>query len=238
MINLDNYENYDKYVQVLKDYEVEHNKLKPLACYLISLFYKSGCKYYCGRTKINRLLTIYKFCSVQFDPDCFGPFFRTDGPYMIINDLNAWVDRDVYFLTGDDIDCKEEYTGDFNEQVSIPSRYQFDENLIIKQSKMLLEIIFRKFGSYSTNDLGPLINEMHPHIPFSMKQYKYKEMCLRNSLDVSEFLNFLTSDESDARFQDNEIFKFIKDFNCDLLKNNGVIDESYLRNAKEKEKIK
>lgn len=229
------YENFERY---LEDHNVEHNKTKKLACYLISLFYKSGFRYNCSRSKINALLIIYKFCSVQFDSDCFSSGFKTSGPYMIISDLANFLGRDIYRLFTENADNKEEYTGTFNARITIPDIYRCDESLISEQSKMLLEIIFRRYGSYSKKDLALLINEIHPHIPFREKYHDYRGVSSCNNLGASDLLEFLNSEENNIKFRDNEIFAFIKDFNYDLLKNNGVIDELYMRTSREKTKIK
>lgn len=91
---------------------------KELTYYLISLFYKSGCRYYCSLPKINRLLTIYKLCSINFDPNCFLHSFSSDASFwQMTSDL--LLPNDFYFQINDDADNKEYYTSEFNDVIPI-----------------------------------------------------------------------------------------------------------------------
>lgn len=212
----------------------ENLEIEKLACYLISLFYKTNRKYFCSRPKINRLLTIYKLSSINFDPDCFHYYFKVDAPYMIIGGFVYLIDRDVYFNFGTvnnriqlmSEDNKEFFDGKFNEIDSITNPYRVNENDINDMKKNLLEIIFRKFASYSVGDLGKMINELHHSIPFEKRvdetNYVY------NHLESNKFIEFLNSKYNNELYQNNEVFKFIKiivnEFKIDVMNNNIVVN--------------
>ena len=144
-------------VHILKERKTQEIfETEKLACYLISLFYKSNCKYFCSRPKINRLLTIYKLSAIRFHSDCFHYYFNIDGPYIGIGGFIPLIDRDVYlnfktengkieFISNDN---KKYFSDKFNEAVSIPQKYCVDKKEISKSKRDLLEIIFRKFASY------------------------------------------------------------------------------------------
>jgi len=172
----------------------ELKQTKKMAFYLISLFYKSGERYFCSRPKINRLLTIYKFCSVRHDPNCFHFSFVPGGSGLMgIKGLSSFVERDVYlnfYMYDDD---KQEFTDTFDETVEIPGRYVNDflirDYEISDKVKELLEIIFRKFGSYPISDLAQMIDQMKNNIPFRKKVDEVN--FIYYSLDADEFLEFL-----------------------------------------------
>jgi len=56
-----------------------------VAYYLIYLYYKTGCKYYCYRGLINRLLTIYKLCGISYNMNFFDDCFIIRGSYIGID---------------------------------------------------------------------------------------------------------------------------------------------------------
>ena len=202
---------------IKKFMEHGHFEINELACYLVSLFYKTNCKYFCTRPKIKRLLTIYKLSSINFDPDCFHYIFFVDDQQMTITSyISSIVERDVYFNIGTvngklqimSEDNREFFDENFSETISVPNKYIVNENEIDKIKRDLLEIIFRKFGSYSSRELNDMLDEFSHEIPFEQKvdetnfTYDY--------LDPNKFMKFLNSEYNSSLFQNNEVFNFIK----------------------------
>ena len=195
----------------------EYSETRNLACYLISLFYKSNCIYFCSRPKINRLLTIYKLASVDVDENCFKYSINIDAPYIFVANFVYLIDRDVYLnIKLDDKfklihlsqDNKEFYTGDFTSDQTIPNWYHINENEINSNKKRLLEIIFRKFASYSVGDLAKMIDELHHNIPFERKKDEFEFAF--NYLNKEKLKQFLNSDSNNELYKKNEVFKFVK----------------------------
>ena len=197
--------------------QCEYKETRNLACYLISLFYKSNCIYFCSRPKINRLLTIYKLASINFDKDCFKYSINIDAPYICIANFIYLIDRDVYLnieldnkfkLIHLSQDNKEFYNGDFTADNAIPNWYHFDESEINSNQKRLLEILFRKFASYSVGDLAKMIDELHHNIPFERKSDEFGFAF--NYLDKEKLKQFLNSESNNDLYKNNEVFNFVK----------------------------
>lgn len=197
--------------------KLEYSETRNLACYLISLFYKSGCIYFCSRPKINRLLTIYKLASISFNEDCFKYGFNIDSTYIFVGSYIYMIERDVYYNCNYDEngklvylsnDNKDFYNGNFTHNSTIPNWYHMDEYDINSSQKRLLEIIFRKFASYSVGDLGMMIDELHHNIPFERKNDEFGFAF--NYLDKEKLKQFLNSESNNELYKNNEVFNFAK----------------------------
>lgn len=219
----------DEIMNIIKDYnywsnlalekfmEQEQHEVDKLACYLVSLFYKTDRKYFCNRLKIKKLLTIYKLSAINFDSDCFHYIFYVDDQQVSLSGyVSCIVDRDVYFNIGTvngktqikSEDNKEFFDGNFNETVSVPNKYIVNENEIDKIKRDLLETIFRKFGSYSFRDLDDMLNEFSHEIPFERRVDETD--FVYDYLDSNKFMQFLNSEHNNNLYQNNELFNFIK----------------------------
>ena len=209
------------YIETLEEEKLYDDIIFPVIHYLVSLFYKTGCKYYCSRNKINRLLTIYMFCVIKYNTNCFKQdFFIGDESYafgfpVVYNIL----DRDIYlpFCVKED---NKEIREVLDESVQIPDIYNhfydflyktdFEKREISNESKELLEIIFRKFGNYSISNLANMLNEIKNNIPIIVSYDGYE-------IDFENYKYFLSSNIN------NKIFKFIKNFkNNKIITNNKV----------------
>lgn len=198
-------------------YKMRRREIEELACYLVSMFYKTDRKYFCTRPKIKRLLTIYKLSAINFDSDCFHYIFYADDQQVTLSSsVSAFVDRDVYFNLGTvngkteiiSEDNKEFFDGNFNETVSILNKYIVNENEIDKIKRDLLEAIFRKFGSYSSRDLNNMLNEFSHEISFEKRVDENAYIYFY--LDPNKFMQFLNSEHNNNLYQNNELFNFIK----------------------------
>ena len=79
---------------------------------------------------------------------------------MGLGEINTIIkNRDIY-LKIENNESKEPIVEDFYESPYIHGCYEKDINEIDlnDETKYLLEIIFRQFGSYSINDLAPLLD--------------------------------------------------------------------------------
>ena len=181
----------------------EYDDIESCAYYLISLFYKTGCKYACYRTKLNRLLAIYRFCRIDcidIKQDC--NLIITEEGMMGFPILHKIIDRDVYFSWYVD-ETGEKITEEFVETIEIPREYiyRFREEKINDYSKMILESIFRNFGNYSINDLANMLNDIGKKIP-----------TIEHTIDVDKFIDFINDNENSNLYRNNKIFNFIKSF--------------------------
>ena len=76
---------------------------------------------------------------------------------------------------------------------------------ISKESKSLLELIFRNFGNYPINALIKMIDEIMANITLQKKDD-------RNYIDFYEWQFFLH--QNNLGLEDNLILRFINDFNA------------------------
>lgn len=130
--------------------------LEQAANYLIQLFYMTGQKYSCTRTKIGKLLSIVAFVYAKKDRKVFDEtIYKYSDCGTTINELTATVDRDIYLQCEyqDDkkyIECK------FEPDATIPDKHR-ETSCISKEFKLVVEDVFRNFGAYSAYELGQLI---------------------------------------------------------------------------------
>lgn len=134
--------------------------LQEAANYLIQLFYQTGKRYTCGRTKLGKLLSIVAFKYAREDKQLFDEMiYRYDGCGTFINELNSY-NRDIYFC----LDCedeKEEYLDEvktrnefeFDRLVEIPEEYKKIDTLYIDVKETIMEV-FQEFGFYTAAELG------------------------------------------------------------------------------------
>lgn len=183
-----------------------------VANYLVSLYYRTGLKYNFHGTKLNRLLTIYKLCSMKYNAECLS-----DAYFWIRDDGTMGMHKLVFSLVYNFGNFKEEDRRPITEKFNTfdkSKKYLYEEFRkpfydarydISDDSKQLLELIFRKFGNYSINDLAPMINEIVLKLPIR------KALCNNNYIDFYDFKKFLIAYEIELK--DNEIFNFIQCFN-------------------------
>ena len=79
--------------------------LKAVVFYLISLFYKTDCKFEYSKRTINRLLTIYKLCCNKNGYDCFEDTFYIGKPYSTYRELD-FLERDIYLRSNSEENYK------------------------------------------------------------------------------------------------------------------------------------
>lgn len=193
-------------LQSTKNTKIFDEKLGNLVSYLISLFYKTDCKYYCYRTKINRLLVIYKLCTIKYNNNVLDSHFFIIDKGMGFYNLAAYVDRDEYLkkcVAEDNKPINDEFKYSFYTPI-----YRYDFNYeISEQSKLLLEMIFRKFGNYNRVDLEnqlQQIKEIMPKIKVVYGNPVYR-------VNKDSFISFINNLDNNL-YKDNEVLKFIKNF--------------------------
>ena len=133
--------------------------LEQAANYLIQLFYKTGKKYSCTRTKIGKLLSIVAFSYARKNSLCFNEkIFKYDECGTIINELEAHVDREIY-LKCDYDNGKQMHTGLIDESFDVSDLAQKYQNIdsLTDDVKARIEEVFRRFCAYSPTELGQCI---------------------------------------------------------------------------------
>ncbi len=171
-----------------QDYKMKelHANLKETANYLIQLFYATGQKYSCSRTKLGKLLSIVAFIYALEDEELFDEsIYRYDGCGTAINELKSYFDRDIYIQFGyeDDQEFIEE-DFDFN----IVPKEKYTEITTIEQSlRANIERVFRNFGSYKASELGKCINPIVNHAEVTKEDEV--NLCAIHSLCRADFLD-------------------------------------------------
>lgn len=215
--------------QVLKKYIIREDKLEYLTKdsiegvvnYLISLYYRTDLKYRFYPSKINRLLTIYKLCSLKYNNETLEELIiDSNGRMGAISSIYSAFDNRYALLEEDGNEITEEIKDFENDKIYISrsyiaisqevagwfnSDYDIHRKLNISQeSRDLLELIFRKFGNYSTQELGPIIDEIVSKLPIEkVKEYKYYEQF--------EVFNIFI-DDNKKYLKHNVVFNFVKNF--------------------------
>ena len=187
--------------KILENSNLFKEDIKTVSYYLVSLYYKTGCKYHCYRTKLNRLLTIYKLCATRYNNDCLDSSFVLNETWIGFPELAALFFREVYMKLPWEasIEDNKEIQDKFDDKVEFNKEYKDSEKVLSLYTKQLIEIIFRKFGNYTIGDLAHLIDEIKQKIPVTKIDNGYK-------IDTKNYEDFLNIN------LDNEIFKFIKNF--------------------------
>ena len=128
-----------------------------MANYLISLFYFTGKKYCCTRTKISKLMSIAAFYYARNNKILFNEnIYKYDSCGTIIDEIKGSFDMDIYNIIMC-LDNKQQINEDFNYDLSIPDKYKKYDN-VDEETKKNIENIFRKFGSFSAYNLGQCLN--------------------------------------------------------------------------------
>lgn len=198
-----------------------------IVSYLISLFYRTNCKFECSRRKINRLLTIYKLCCDKNGYDCFEDKFYIGEPYSYVLGIN-FIPREVYcryfydeydenslffecILKEDDVSCIE----------NMPFMYkQFIKGIkISEESKKLLEDVFKKFGGFKFQKMANDIDEIMENIP------TIKMLDIMEHIDKDKINDFFEDKNNNQIYKNNIVFQFVKNYNID--KNMDFKDEKY-----------
>lgn len=125
------------------------------ANYLIQMFFKTGKKYSCTRTKIGKMLTLVAFGYAQDNKQLFSePIYKYDGCGTAIRKIMDTYDRDIYVQCGDN-DNQKCIDDKFNDEF-IDLNYD-DYATLDDDVKKRIEEVFRKFGAYSSSRLGECI---------------------------------------------------------------------------------
>lgn len=166
--------------------------------YLISLFFKTHKKYKCYRTKINRLLVIFKLCNIN-------NLIEVDLNYeLLINKNNNQfgfpfvfnkLDRDIYNPYLCVKETCERINDEFDTSVEVPKDFKFNFSDEYSKSLIILEEIFRYFGNFSREKLNTLLLEIIQNIPIK-----------DNEVDIINFKSFINSNI----LADNQVLNFIK----------------------------
>jgi len=175
--------------------------IKDLTHYLVSLFYKTDCKYSCNKTKIGKILSILAFKYANNDILLFNEEIRKyDNCGTIIEDSAFFVYSDEY-ICKKDRDNKEYILEEINECNDLPIGLYERYKEVSKYSKIPeiikkdVEEVFRYFGAYSKTDLSEVLNP----IVDKLTTESYGKIDLSK---ISSILNEIT--------QDNEIIKYMK----------------------------
>lgn len=168
-----------------------------MANYLISLFYVTGQKYYCTRTKISKLMSIVAFYYARNNKILFTEnIYKYDGCGTIIDEIKSSFDMDIY----NGIQCKDNkqfIDETFDYKLYIPDKYRNYEN-VDNETKQNIENVFRKFGSFSAYNLGQCLNPI----------INYPNVINDNKVDLST-IKCLNKD-CFTKIQDNrEIIEFL-----------------------------
>lgn len=139
--------------------------LEESANYLIQLFYNTGKRYSCTRTKIGKLLSIVAFLYARQDKRLFKEDVRKYGKCgTSFNELKAHIDRELYE--------KQVYQDDKKPHTAVIDRNNGLEDLDSKHNAIekvpsdvmvFIEDVFCHFAAYSPEDLGLCINKLILH---------------------------------------------------------------------------
>ncbi len=176
------------------------------AKYLVQLYYKTGSRYHCTRTKIEKLLSIASFVELSRGRDLFID-------KNVINPCGTGYPILANHFFGDIIDgtekesncaIKEEY---IDENIQIPAVYEIDGCAPIPEHICkLLSNVFFKFGNYEARKLGIILDEFKNDI------VAVDEVAKRDVIDKEMASTFFNNQEVIRNYSDNEIISYIKNF--------------------------
>ena len=172
------------------------------ARYLIRLYFQTKIKYQCSRSKIDKLLSIANFISINQGNPMFNETMSvnqcgTSFPvisWLIREDIMNGINEDFSIIDIDSID----------ENAHYPEFYESEYPL--EDKKELLKNIFLRFGSTSTKELGLQINEFVDEISTIVDGVP------RQIIDYEKAREFFQSDEMLEKYSDNKIVSYL----CEL----------------------
>lgn len=198
--------------------EILNTKASDLIYYLISLYYKTNCKYRIGRDKVCELLTIYQLIIMRIfyteynynskeEEFKFNEYLQRFILTPNNQGLHFMVDRDCYF---DALPDQSNYIVDIiDHSITVPYIY---EKLKTKElsgfSKSLIEEIFRNFGNYPTHNsdkkgLAQMLNQI-------TDKMQEQGVIINNEININGLKDFFNNQDNKILFYNNEIFSFIE----------------------------
>lgn len=231
-------------MKIIKDEEyLINDSTIGVANYLVSLYERTKNKYQYYPTKINRLLTIYKLCSLKYNDKCLNDLnfiITEDGTMGILSYMHSPFYNiyssipENYNEIDDELETFKQHKNFLHSEVKIIAEslgINYEKQLYISDdSKKLLELIFRKFGNYPFDELATQINQIVNNI-LIRKSYD------RNYIKLEDFINFMN--KNNKVLKNNIIFQFIKNFDrlnidqsYDLISENFVFSKKLIKNNK------
>lgn len=166
--------------------EKKYIDLAQATYYLIQLFYQTGQKYSCTRTKLGKLLSIAAFYYARKNQILFKESIcKYDGCGTTIKELSFIVDRDVYIRYSYSDSKSDISTNEIDETLFVPEKFTQVERLS-DEIKDALKNVFIKFGAYNAVELGRALNIIVQHSDVSDVNGKIN-LCVISQLDQNEF---------------------------------------------------
>ena len=178
-------------------------KLTEATNYLIQLFFKSGQRYSCTRTKIGKLLSIVAFTFAREGIRIFNEAVcKYENCGTAINELKAFVERDVYIFSSydDNLDIKVDESLIQDNDNCIPDRYK-EIGSLDKTVQDRIYDVFINFGAYSPSDLGAGLCEL----------IKLKDIIINDvEIDLLKIENLNPNEISTPDWENQKIFLIMK----------------------------
>lgn len=166
------------------------------ANYLIQLFYQTDKKYSCTRTKVGKLLSIVAFVYAKKGEKLFAEtIYRFDTCGTAINELKFFVDRDVYIQYQYCDDCKYIHDELKHSEDVLEKHKKIDT--IDNELKIVIEDVFRRFGSFPAYDLGQCINPI-VNLPQMTNENNEIQLNKIQSIKLSDFSDNVLSEKNDS----------------------------------------
>lgn len=181
-----------------------HANLAQCANYFVQLFYQTGRKYTCTRSKIGKLLSIVNFLYARDDKLLFDEAVcKYEGCGTAIKELKFILDRDIYICSEYRDYKKEIPDAEFRKNASIPERYKETDRLS-EDIKNTIRRVFQKFGAYSVVDLGDALSIIVEHSGVTKSDGKINPDIIKQ-LSIKNFSKEKTRENYDEKLM-NFIF--------------------------------
>ena len=192
-------------VDINTDVEVEKKTifLSDASKYVAGMFFLTDKKYYPGRAKIEKILSIVQLIAYKYDFEFFPEKVKIKecgvGITEVANTISVseLYDGIIFF----DDDESENYINDaFLSEDNLPIIYKVKEICSLsKYSKFLLEKTFRKFAAFDSMTIGKMFDVFKNDVSDDSGIY----------IDRYRFFNFIHS--NNTNIENNTIYKFIKE---------------------------
>lgn len=131
---------------------------------LVQLFYQTGQRYSCTKTKVGKLLSIVAFLYARRNQMLFDEaIYKYEGCGTTLKELRFIVDRDIYsrpLYNNDNLcsDHKEDIeASEIDTAIAVPEKFMETDRLS-DEIKCTIKEVFIKFGAYNAVDLGHALN--------------------------------------------------------------------------------
>lgn len=174
------------------------------ANYIVQLYYKTGDKYYCSRTKVEKLLAIANLIAFRNDSKLFDEEILVNRCGVGIPVLATFLYSDIGTGT---LETNQHINQDeYSEDEKYPISFKLSSELFSCDKELLFRV-FMRFGAYNAWEIGKAFDEFKDMISEpNPDNEEHPIVCF----DLAN--KFLNDDNKYSSFLNNEIVEYVTNY--------------------------